>query len=614
MTSKNNLESLARQVRHLILLGTSEAGSGHPTTSLSATDLMTTLFFKFFRADLQNPKNPMNDRLIFSKGHAAPLLYALYAAAGQVSPSEIKSLRLFGSPLEGHPTPKFKYTEVATGSLGQGLSVGVGMALNAKYLDQSSYRTFVLLGDGEMAEGSVWEAMQSASHYKLDNLCGFLDVNRFGQSEETMLGHDIKTYAQRIASFGWEVLTVNGHKIPDIEKALEQLLASSNGRPKMLVAKTEKGKGVSLFEGKEGWHGKPLPKADLDKALEEIGAVDLNSHGTVAAPVGTPQAPAKAPQQNPNLPRYEMGQSVATRKAYGDSLAALGEVYPDLVALDGDTKNSTFSEFFAKKFPKRFFEMYIAEQNMVGAALGLSKRGKIPFVSTFAAFLTRGFDQIRMGAASEANVKYCGSHAGVSIGEDGASQMGLEDLAMFRSIHNSVVFYPSDAVSTLALMEEMIRHRGTSYLRTGRPNTPVIYKAGEKFKIGGSKTCQSSGNDLVTVVGAGITLHEALKAHATLQGEGISIRVIDCYSVKPIDEQALIKAAEETKGIVVVEDHWFDGGLGDAVLNALARTKNVPVIKLAIRQMPSSGKPQELVEKYGISATSIIKAVKELGA
>lgn len=612
MPSKQDLAKLARLVRYYILISTTAAGSGHPTSSLSATDLLTALFFKYFRFDLDRPDYPNNDRLIFSKGHAAPLLYALYAAAGRISKEEILKLRQLESPLEGHPTPRFSYAEAATGSLGQGLSIGVGMALNAKQLDQLPYRTFVLLGDGEMAEGSVWEAAQLAAHYKLDNLFALVDVNRLGQSKETMGGHSTAYYADRLRAFGWSVVEIDGHSMPQICDTFEKLMGTF-GCPKAIVAKTLKGKGISFLEDKPGWHGKALSSDDLAKALQELGPVDLKQMGVVGSPESSvPSRESKTLGSRLRTQDYKFGEMAATRKVYGQALARLAESYPEIVALDGDTSNSTFSEIFQQKHPNRYFEMFIAEQNMVGVAAGLSKRGKIPFLSTFAAFFTRAFDQIRMAAVSEANIRCVGSHAGVSIGEDGASQMGLEDLAMFRTVQGSTVLYPSDAVSTEFLVHEMIRRPGIVYLRTSRPATAVLYGPDEKFPTGGSKVLRSSSQDCVTVVGAGITLHEALKAYDLLQKEKISIRVIDLYSVKPIDQATLEKAARETQAILVVEDHWFDGGIGDAVLSALSEKRSIPLYKMAVQKMPRSGKPQELIELAGLSAAHIVRKVKEI--
>lgn len=610
MTVTANLEELARLVRSHILTSTTAAGSGHPSSSLSAADLMAVLFFKYFRADLDRPEHPNNDRLVFSKGHAAPLLYALYAAAGRIDAAEMLKLRRFDSPLEGHPTPRFRYAEAATGSLGQGLSIGVGMALNAKYLDKLPYRTFVLLGDGEMAEGAVWEAAQLASHYKLDNLIAVVDVNRMGQSQETMYGHNTAVYAERLKAFGWEVAEVDGHSILQISETLEKMLPAAGGRPKAIVARTLKGKGISFLEDKPGWHGKAIPSDDLEKALKELGPVDPARTGQVEHPEDI--RPARRSVGAAPRPAYRLGELVATRKAYGQALAGLVERYPEIVLLDGDTKNSTFAEIVAQKHPEHFFEMFIAEQNMIGVAVGLARRGKIPFCSTFAAFLTRTFDQVRMAAVSGADVKIAGSHAGVSIGEDGPSQMGLEDLAMFRSVSGSTVLYPSDAVAAEFLVEAAIKRPGIVYIRTNRPATPVLYGADEKFPIGGSKTLRASKSDRATLVAAGVTLNESLKAYDLLRREGTAVRVIDGYSVKPIDEETLKKAARETKAILVVEDHWFEGGLGDAVLNVFAEKPSVPVVKMAVRQMPRSGKPEELLDAAGISAPHIVRKVKEL--
>ena len=614
MATSSELTQLAKLVRYHILTSTTAAGSGHPTSSMSAADVMTSLFFNHLRFDPQNIQNPHNDRVIFSKGHAAPLLYALYTAAGVITPEENLSLRKMGSPLQGHPMPTFKYSEAATGSLGQGLSIGVGMAINAKYLDKSSSRVFTLLGDGEMAEGSVWEAIEIAAHYKLNNLIGIIDVNRLGQSQQTMFGHDADAFVWRVSSFGWKTVLINGHSPEEIEKAFEAVLKDdgdpSDQRPRMIVAKTNKGHGISFLADKDGWHGKALSKSDLEKALAELGAVDVQKTGTIQKPDNTPIN--KAAMQDVPPPAYKLGEAVATRKAYGNALARLADKYPDVVAVDGDTKNSTFTEIFAQKKPERFFEMFIAEQNMIGVAAGLGLRGKIPFAATFAAFLTRTYDQLRMAAVSQANFKVAGSHVGVSIGEDGASQMGLEDIAMFRALHGSTIFYPSDAISTEALVEESIKIPGIVYLRTSRPATPVLYPVSEKFVAGGSKTLKSSSNDAVTLIGAGVTLHESLKAYELLQKEGITARVIDLYSVKPVDEKTLKQAAQETKALVVVEDHWSEGGLGDVVLNVLASGHSTPVVKMAVTQMPSSASPEELIEWAGISAKAIVAKVKAI--
>ncbi|MBS1242560.1 MAG: transketolase [Nitrospirae bacterium] len=604
----NDLEGLAKLIRYYSLVSTTEAGSGHPTSSLSAADLMAGLLFGgTFRFDLDDPRHPNNDRLIFSKGHASPLFYAIWAAAGKVTEKELLTLRKFNSPLEGHPTPAFRYTEAATGSLGQGLSIGLGMAMNAKYLDKLPYRTYVLLGDSEMAEGSVWEAMEIAAYYKLGNLVGILDVNRLGQRGETMYGHDLSIYKRKVAAFGWEPIVIDGHHLPQIVTAFEQASPMSD-RPYMIIARTLKGKGVSFIEDKNGWHGKALKKDELVRALRELGPVDRGLRGRIEPPQDA--KPARVRSVMAASVAYTTEKPVATRHAYGTALTRLASQYPDMVVLDGEVSNSTYAEIFKKAYPERFFEMFIAEQNMVGTALGLSIRSKVPFVSTFAAFMTRAADQVRMSQYSNANVKFCGSHAGVSIGEDGSSQMGLEDLSLFRAILGSVVFYPSDAVSTEKLVEEMAKHQGICYLRTTRMDTPILYRSDEAFWIGGSKILRSSKKDKATVVAAGITLHEALKAYDALRKEGILIRVIDLYSVKPVDVATLRQAAEDTGFIITVEDHYAEGGIADAVRTALSKDP-VPVHGLAVRAMPKSGKPEELLEYEGISAKAIVEAVKQ---
>ena len=609
MADNEKLRKLAKLIRYYILVSTTEAGSGHPTSSLSATDLMTCLLFGgVFRFDPDQPGHPNNDRLIFSKGHASPLLYSLWAAAGKVSEEELMTLRKFGSPLEGHPTPAFRYAEAATGSLGQGLPIGLGMALNARYIDKLPYRTYVLLGDSEMAEGSQFEALQLAAHYKLDNLVGIVDVNRLGQRGETMYGHDLGAYAKRVSAFGWETITVDGHDIDAVLEAFDRSL-KVEGRPVMILAKTVKGKGVSFIEDKNGWHGKPLNKEQLGQALAELGEVDRSVRGEIRSPDNL-----RVQKQQSQLPQkllYLTDKPVATRKAYGNALARLYPKFPDMVVLDAEVSNSTHSDVFKEKYPERFFEMYIAEQNMTGAALGLACRGKQPFVSTFAAFLTRAFDQIRMSRYSEANIKFAGSHAGVSIGEDGPSQMGLEDIAMFRTLLNSVVLYPSDAISTEKIVEEAAKHKGIVYIRTTRQETPILYKANEEFPIGGSKVLRQSDKDVVTVIAAGITLHEAIAAYEELKKEGIFIRLIDLYSVKPADKETLRKAANVSQAFVTVEDHFAEGGIGETVRTLMADI-DVPVHSLAVRKMPKSGKPGELLDYEEISKGAIINKVREL--
>ncbi len=605
----NNLEAIAKLIRYYSLVMSTEAGSGHPTSSLSAADVMTGLMFGgTFKYDLDNPQNPNNDRLIFSKGHASPLFYSLWAAAGKVTEQELLTFRQFTSVLEGHPTREFKYTEAATGSLGQGLAIGVGLALNAKYIDKLPYRTYVLLGDSEMAEGSQWEALEIAAHYKLDNLIGIIDVNRLGQRGETMYGHDLTVYRDRVAAFGWEPIVIDGHHMPQILTAFKQALQSRE-RPVMIIARTVKGKGVPFIEDKNGWHGKPLKEDELARALAEFGAVDKDIRGEVEKPEN--RRPAEQFPSKVQPLSYAPVKPVATRRAYGTALERIFPQFPHMVVLDAEVSNSTYAELFKAKYPERFFEMYIAEQNMVGAALGLSLRGNVPFVSTFAAFLTRAFDQIRMSQYSNANIKFCGSHAGVSIGEDGSSQMGLEDIAMFRTLLNSVVLYPSDAVSAEKLVEEMARHKGIAYLRTTRKETPIIYRNDEVFRIGGSKILKSSKADRALVVAAGITVHEALRAYEDLKKENILVRVVDLYSIKPLDADTLVHAARDPGAVVTVEDHFAEGGLGEAVSNALSRT-GVPVLSLAVRKMPRSGRPDELLNYEGISSRGITEAVREM--
>jgi transketolase len=607
--NKSRLEELAKLIRYFILISTTRAGSGHPTSSLSATELMTALLFGgIFRFDADDNTHPNNDRLVFSKGHASPLLYALWAAAGKVSEEELLTLRKFGSPLEGHPTVAFRYADAATGSLGQGLSIGVGMALNAKYIDKLPCRTYVLLGDSEMSEGSQWEAIQIAAHYQLNNLVGIIDVNRLGQRGETMYGHDLKAYEQRIRPFGWRTFTVDGHNSDEILSAYRAALEPDD-RPAMIIAKTIKGKGVSFLEDKNGWHGKAISEEQLTQALKGLGKIDKSVRGAIPKPEN--RKPDRIPPQKAGQVQYERDKAFATRKAYGRALKRIFPAFPDMVVLDAEISNSTYSEIFRDAYPKRFFEMYVAEQNMAGTALGLQCRGKIPFVSTFAAFMTRAYDQVRMSQYSEANIKFCGSHAGVSIGQDGPSQMGLEDIAMFRTILDSVVLYPADAVSADKLVEEAAKHRGMVYIRTTRKDTPVLYHGDEEFPIGGSKVLRKAENDAFTVVAAGITLHEALAAYEDLKRDGITLRVIDLYSVKPLDETSLREAAKTTRAIITVEDHYAEGGIGEAVRSAVAAV-GTAVYSLAVRKHPKSGKPAELLDFEEISKEAIIRKVKEL--
>ncbi|MEW5979114.1 MAG: transketolase [Acidobacteriota bacterium] len=604
------LKDKATRLRIHSIRSTSEAGSGHPTSCLSAADLVAALFFHEMRYDPKDSTHPNNDRFILSKGHAAPVLYAAWAEAGIIAPEDLLSLRRIDSDLEGHPTPRLKWVDVATGSLGQGLSAGVGMALNAKYLEKLEYRTYVLMGDGESAEGSVWEAAALAVHYQLDNLLTIVDVNRLGQSQATMHGQHPEAYAGKFRGFGWHTISIDGHDLGQILEAFEKARQVKN-RPVAVLASTKKGKGVSFIEDQDNWHGKPLKKGDeLERALRELplngtqAAVSISLPNPVSAQADLSSTTAP--------PDYKPGDNVATREAYGAALVKLGASNPRVVALDGDTKNSTFAEKFMKAYPERYFEGFIAEQNMVGVAMGLSARGKIPFVSTFGAFFGRAMDHLRMAAISRANIKCVGSHSGVSIGEDGPSQMALEDLAMFRAIPGALVFYPSDAVSTEQVTAVAASHQGMVYIRTSRPKVPVLYRNDEAFVVGGSKILRSTPQDRVTIVAAGVTVHEAIKAHQRLAAEGLSVRVLDAYSIKPVDREGLLKSAAETNNtLVVVEEHYDDGGLGDAVLNAVAN-QGIRVHKLAVREIPRSGKPEELLERYGVSAAKIIAKIREV--
>lgn len=610
-TDVEAIKVLAAQLRIDSIRCTTAAGSGHPTSAMSAADLMAVLLTDYLHYDWDNPDLPNNDSLIFSKGHACPLLYAAYKAVGAVSDEELLTLRKFGSRLEGHPTPDIPWVEAATGSLGQGLPIGVGDALAGKYLDKLPYKTWVLLGDSEMAEGSVWEAFELASHYKLNNLVAIVDINRLGQRGETMLGWNTDVYQARIAAFGWEAIVVDGHNIDEIQAAFAKIKDSE--KPVAIIARTEKGHGYSKIANKNGWHGKALGKDQAIEAIDEISK-SVGVRPDVRVDVQKPEDIQPTPQAatgNGKLPVYEVGDEVATRVAYGDALKAIGLGDASVVALDGEVGNSTHTETFSDVCPERFFEVYIAEQQMISTAAGLQNRNKKVFAATFAAFFARAFDQIRMGAISQANLKLCGSHAGVSIGEDGPSQMALEDLSMFRSIHGSTVLYPSDATCTAALLQQMKNLDGISFLRSTREKTPVLYDSNEEFAIGGSKTLQSSDADKATLIGAGITLHESNKAAEALKAEGIAVRVIDLYSVKPIDKSTLVKAAKETGHLVVTEDHWEQGGLGDAVLAALANSGvDFKFSHLAVRDMPKSGKPAELMNAAGIDAKHIADAVR----
>jgi transketolase len=599
---------LAQQLRVDSIRCSTAAGSGHPTSSMSAADVMAVLLARHLRYDWEHPENPASDHLIFSKGHASPLLYSMFKAAGVVSDDElVHQYRQFGSRLAGHPTPVLPWVDVATGSLGQGLPDGVGVALAGKFLDELPYRVWVLCGDSEMAEGSMWEALDKAAYYRLDNLVAIIDVNRLGQRGPTELGWNTDAYAARAEAFGARAIVIDGHDLGEIDKALSE--ASGSGRPTVIIARTIKGRGFSEIEDREGWHGTALPPEMAERAIVELG-------GERSIVVTGPQPEAGAPKVRDigevTLPQYDLGTKVATRKAFGEALAAIG-ARPEVIVLDGEVGNSTHTEDFAKVHPERYFEMFIAEQQLVAAAVGLSVRGYVPFAATFAAFFTRAYDFIRMAAISQADIRLSGSHAGVEIGADGPSQMALEDLAMMRAVHGSTVLYPSDGTSAARLVQEMSDTDGIVYMRTTRGAYPVLYGPDEEFPVGGSKLVSSSPDDQVTLIGAGVTLHQCLAAADELAADGISARVLDLYSVKPIDTQALLDAVDATGGrLVVAEDHYPAGGLGSAVLDALNEAgRPVQVSHLAVRDLPSSGTPAELLDAAGISATHIAQAARD---
>jgi len=575
---------------------------------MSAADLMAVLMSKYLRYDFGTPDDPRNDHLIFSKGHASPLLYAMYKAAGAISDDEMLTFRKFGSRIEGHPTPILPWVDVATGSLGQGLPVSVGVALAGKKLDQLPYRVWCLCGDSEMAEGSMWEAFEHAGFHALDNLTAIIDVNRLGQTGPTMHEWDLDAYRRRAEAFGWKAIEIDGHDIAAIDRAFARAV-ETKGQPTVVIAKTEKGHGVKAVANLPGKHGKPLE--DEAAAIEELGGM-RSIHVEVAKPDFKGQ-PHEFPTKPLTLPSYELGTNEATRKAFGDALVALGKANGKVVAIDGEVGNSTYTEEFAATLPDRFFQAYIAEQQMVATAVGFQVRKWKPFAVTFAAFLSRAYDFVRMAAVSRANIAVAGSHAGVSIGEDGPSQMALEDLASYRAVHGSTVLYPSDPNQTAALVPQMAEREGIVYMRTTREKTPVLYQPGDDFYIGGSRVVRQTDDDAVTLIGAGITLHEALKAADQLAAEGITARVIDLYSVKPIDAETVRAAGRETGAIITVEDHWPEGGMGDAVLDALAEEQPHPVVvKLAVRIMPGSGTPAELLAAAGVDANHIADAAREL--
>jgi len=598
------LRELAQQLRVDAVRSSAAAGSGHPTSGMSAADLMAVLFARYLRYDFSAPENTANDHLVFSKGHASPLLYALYKAAGAIDDEELLTFREFGSRLQGHPTPELPWVDVATGSLGQGLPIAVGIALAGARLESADFRTWVLCGDSELAEGSMWEAFEHAGHAGLSNLIAVVDVNRLGQRGPTMHEWDTASWAARAAASGWDVQEIDGHDLAAIDAAYAKALAAD--RPAAIFARTKKGAGVSAVEDQDGWHGKPL--ADPDAAIEELGGI--RSIGVTVQPP-PPQQPLKIEAEPVERPTYELGEKVATRGAYGDALAWIGGLDERVVALDAEVGNSTYAERFAAKHPDRFFEMFIAEQQMVAAAVGLQTRGWKPFASTFGAFLSRAYDFVRMGAVSDADLKLCGSHVGVSIGPDGPSQMALEDIAAFRAVLGSVVLYPSDANQTVQLVDAMRQHRGVSYMRTTRAATPTLYGPDEEFRIGGSRTLRASDEDAVTLIAAGITLHESLAAAEQLAGQGISARVIDLYSVKPVDAEAVLVAAKETQALITVEDHWPEGGIGETVGAVLAEAgSGTRLTRLAVTERPGSGPPEALLAAAGIDAEHIAAAAE----
>ena len=603
-TTPEQLRELAQQLRVDSVRAAAAANSGHPTSSMSAADLMSVLYARYLRYDFDSPENPANDHVVFSKGHASPLLYALYKAVGAIDDEELLSFRKFGSRMEGHPTPELPWVDVATGSLGQGLPIAVGIALAGAKLEHGDFRVWTLCGDSELAEGSMWEAFEHAGYVGLSNLIAVVDVNRLGQRGPTMHEWDTSSLAARASACGWDVQEIDGHDVDAIDRAYSRALDADG--PAAIFARTKKGAGVAAVEDQPNAHGKPL--GDAEGAIEELGG-----ERSLRLRV---QSPAEAPsfeiaRESVERPSYELGEKVATRGAYGDALAWLGSIDERVVALDGEVGNSTYAERFAAKHPDRFFEMYIAEQQLVAAAVGLQVRGWKPFASTFGAFLSRAYDFVRMAAISDADLKLCGSHVGVSIGEDGPSQMALEDIASLRAVFGSVVLYPCDPNQTVELLDAMRQHRGISYLRTTRGALPALYEPGESFEIGGSRTVRSGGDDAVTLIGAGITLHECLTAADELAGKGIAARVIDLYSVKPVDGDAILTAAAETRVIVTVEDHWPEGGIGETVAGVLAGSDTAtPLTRLAVTGKPTSGPPADLLAAAGINAASIVAATE----
>ena len=609
------LRDIAHRLRIHSITSTQASKSGHPTSCSSIAEILSVLFFNTMRYKLAAPKDPSSDRLILSKGHACPILYAAWAEAGLFPVSELQNLRKIDSDLEGHPTPRLNFIDVGTGSLGQGVAVAAGMAYVGKYYDKASYRTYAVVGDGESAEGSIWESLHFASHYNLDNLCVIFDVNRLGQSEPTSLQHNVEVYRKRLDAFGFNAIVVDGHDVEELTKAFYEAQVTKD-KPTAIIAKTFKGKFFPGIEDLENWHGKPLGD-HAEQTIKHLTGLIRNQGQLRLAPAKPLDDAVPVHIANVRLaepPTYKKGESVATRLAYGTALAKIAQNNARVIALDGDTKNSTYSEKIKKVDPQRYIECFIAEQNLVGVAIGAACRGRtVAFVSTFATFFTRAFDQIRMGAISQTNVNFVGSHCGVSIGEDGPSQMGLEDIALFRTIPGSTVFYPSDAVSTERAVELAANTPGVCFIRTSRPNTAVLYENNEKFEIGKAKVVRQSDADQVLLIGAGITLYEALNAATELEKAGVHARVLDPFTVKPLDEQAVVAHARAVGGrVVVVEDHYREGGLGEAVLRAVAEQPRIVVKHLAVTEVPRSGPPTVLIDKYGLSARHIVKAVGDV--
>uniref|UniRef100_A0A8C8K4P2 Transketolase n=1 Tax=Oncorhynchus tshawytscha TaxID=74940 RepID=A0A8C8K4P2_ONCTS len=603
------LRNIANRLRINSIKATTAAGSGHPTSCCSVAEIMSVLFFHTMKYRPEEPRNINSDRFVLSKGHAAPVLYAVWAETGYLKESELLNLRKVDSILEGHPVPvRIGFVDVATGSLGQGLGAACGMAYTGKYFDKASYSVYCLLGDGEMSEGSVWEAMAFASYYQLDNLVAILDINRLGQSDPAPLQHHVEKYQKRCEAFGWNAIIVDGHSVDELTKVLSQ----PRHQPTAIVAKTIKGKGIPAAEDKMGWHGKPLPKEMAEGLLKDIQARIMNSNKRLYPATPTEDAPPVSLRnvRMPSAPSYKLGEKIATRKAYGMALAKLGRYNEHVVALDGDTKNSTFSELFKNEHPERYVECYIAEQNMVSIAVGCATRDRnVVFASTFATFFTRAYDQLRMAAISESNINLCGSHCGVSIGEDGPSQMGLEDIAMFRAIPTATIFYPSDGVSTEKAVELAANTKGVCFIRTSRPENTVLYNSNEDFHVGQAKVVYKTSDDHVTVIGAGVTLHEALAAAEMLKKERINIRVIDPFTIKPLDSKTIVEHAKATRGrIITVEDHYYEGGLGEAVCSAVVNETGFNVHRMAVAHVPRSGKPTELLKIFGIDRDAIVQA------